>query len=103
MSELIDENQVRHVAKLARLKLTDDQIKQYTSQLADILQYVQKLSSLDTENVEPTAHAVPMRNVFRDDKAVDGIGVENVLANAPQRDGSFFAVPKVLDDSAAGP
>jgi len=103
MAELIDEQQVRHVAKLARLKLTDEQVRKYTGQLAAILEYVQKLGELNTDDVEPTAHAVPIRNIFRQDQARPGIGADNVLANAPHRDGSFFAVPPVLDDSAGGP
>ncbi len=100
--ELMDQAQVRHVAKLSRLKLTDQQLQQYSLQLAAILQYVQKLGELDTDNVEPTAHALPIHNVFRQDQPRPGIGVEKVLANAPQRDGPFFALPKVLDDTAGG-
>jgi len=98
MSNLISEEQVRHVAKLSRLKLTDDQVGQFTRQLSAVLDYVKKLDELDTSNVEPTAHAVPLKNVLREDRAVPGMGVEKVLQNAPDRDGPFFKVPKVLEE-----
>jgi len=98
MSNLISEEQVRHVAKLSRLKLTDDQVGQFTRQLSAVLDYVKKLDELDTSNVEPTAHAVPLKNVLREDRAVPGMGVEKVLQTAPDRDGPFFKVPKVLEE-----
>jgi len=98
MSQVITEQQVRHVAKLSRLKLTDPQIQQFTKQLSSILDYVTKLGELDTTNVEPTAHAAPLKNVLREDRSVPGMGVENVLLNAPDHDGPFFKVPKVLEE-----
>ncbi len=98
MTQAITEEQVRHVAKLSRLKLTDEQVHQFTRQMGDILEYVKKLNELDTTNVEPTAHAASLRNVFREDKAVPGMGIEKVLQNAPDRDGSFFKVPRVIED-----
>ncbi len=101
MNEAITEQQVKHVAKLARLNLSDDEIRMFTRQLGEILSYVEKLSELDTSDVEPTAHAAPLKNVFREDKATQGIGIESVLKNAPSRDGNFFTVPKVLGDSSA--
>jgi len=101
MTDAITEQEVRHVAVLSRLKLTDDQVRQYTRQLADVLAYVRKLDELDTTGIEPTAHAAPLKTVFRDDRAEPGMGVEKVLRNAPDRDGSFFKVPRVLDDSSA--
>ncbi len=101
MKETITEQQVKHVAKLARLNLNDDEIKMFTRQLGDILGYVEKLNELDTEGIEPTAHAAPLKNVLREDKAGAGIGIESVLKNAPARDGNFFTIPKVLGDSSA--
>ncbi|MFA5865261.1 MAG: Asp-tRNA(Asn)/Glu-tRNA(Gln) amidotransferase subunit GatC [Phycisphaerae bacterium] len=98
MTDAITEQEVRHVAKLSRLKLTDEQVRQFTRQMSDILAYVKKLNELDTANVKPTAHAAPLRNVFREDKAAAGMGVEKVLQNAPDRDGPFFKVPRVLAD-----
>ena len=98
MTTAITQDQVRHVAKLSRLKLNERQVQQFTSQLANILSYVEKLNELDTSNVEPTAHAVPIKNILRDDVFVEGIGIEKVLQNAPDRDGPFFKVPRVLED-----
>ena len=100
MPEKIDGEQVRKVAKLARLELTDAEIQEFTGQLGAILGYVDKLSELETTDVEPLAHCLPISNVFRKDEVRDSLGTEQVLANAPQRDGSFFKVPKILDDNS---
>jgi aspartyl-tRNA(Asn)/glutamyl-tRNA(Gln) amidotransferase subunit C len=100
MSEEINEAQVRHVAKLSRLKLTDEQAALYTRQLGSILDYIKKLNELDTAGVEPTAHAAPLRSVLREDVARPGMGVDKVLQNAPDSDGEFFKVPRVLEDSS---
>jgi len=101
MGEKLTEAQVRHVAKLARLKCTDDEIKEFTCQLGAILEYVAQLEEVDTENVEPLAHCLPVHNVFRKDEVRPSLSNEEALSNAPQRDGEFFAVPKVLDDASA--
>jgi len=66
--------------------------------LSAVLDYVKKLNELDTTGVEPTAHAVPLRNVLREDKNRPGMGVQTVLRNAPDRDGPFFKVPRVIED-----
>ena len=89
--------QVQHVAKLARLSLSEEEISIFTGQMADILAYVEKLNELDTDGIVPTAHAVPMENSFRDDVVRPSIGVENALANAPDRVEGFFRVPKVIE------
>ena len=99
MAENIDRIQVKKVAKLARLELTDAEIDEFTGQLAAILEYVQKISLLDPQNVEPLAHSLPVSNVFREDVVKESLGTEKVLANAPQRDEMFFIVPKILDES----
>jgi len=101
MSEKLTEEQVRHVAKLARLKCTDDEIKEFTGQLGAILDYVTQLEEVDTENIEPLAHCLPVHNVFRKDEVKPSLSNDAALANAPQRDGEFFAVPKVLDNTSA--
>jgi len=100
MEKKIDQSQVRKVAKLSRLELTDSEVKEFTGQLSAILDYVEKMNELDTENVEPLAHCLPVSNVFREDSVKESLGTENTLANAPQRDGEFFKVPKILDDSS---
>jgi len=97
MANTIDEGQVRKVAKLARLELTDAEVAEFTGQLSSILEYFEKMNELDTEGVKPLAHCLPVSNVFRDDSAGESLGTEAVLANAPQRDGEFFKVPKILD------
>jgi aspartyl-tRNA(Asn)/glutamyl-tRNA(Gln) amidotransferase subunit C len=95
--------QVRHVAKLARLELTDDQIRKFTPQLESILQYVAKIAEVDVTGVEPMAHALPIHNVFREDIPGPSLPLDEVLKNAPETDGPFFKVPKVIggdEDSA---
>jgi len=96
----IDQAQVRKVAKLSRLELTEAEVEEFTGQLSAILDYVEKMNELDTTNVEPLAHCLPVSNVFREDSVKESLGTENTLANAPQRDGEFFKVPKILDDSS---
>ena len=100
MAEKIDAEQVRKVAKLARLELTDAEVKEFTGQLSAILDYMEKMNELDTTDIEPLAHCLPISNVFREDVVRDSLGTEKTLANAPQRDGDFFKVPKILDDSS---
>ncbi len=95
---------VRHVAKLARLALSESQMQTLTPQLASILGYVAKVSEADTTGVEPMAHALPLHNVLRDDVVEPSLPLDKVLQNAPETDGSFFKVPKVIggDDDSAG-
>jgi aspartyl-tRNA(Asn)/glutamyl-tRNA(Gln) amidotransferase subunit C len=100
VAEKIDETQVRKVAKLARLELTEEEIVEFTGQLSAILGYVEKMNELDTDNVEPLAHCLPISNVFRRDCVKESLGTEKTLANAPQHDAEFFKVPKILDDSS---
>ena len=100
MAKKIDETQVRKVAKLSRLELTDAEVEEFTGQLSAILDYVEKMNELDTENVGPLAHCLPISNVLREDSAKESLGADKALANAPQRDGNFFKVPKILDDSS---
>jgi aspartyl-tRNA(Asn)/glutamyl-tRNA(Gln) amidotransferase subunit C len=101
MVQKIDRQQVRKVAKLARLDLTEAEIEEFTGQLGAILEYVEKMNELDTATVEPLAHCLPIHNVLRADDVRESLGTEQTLANAPQRDGPFFKVPKILEDSSA--
>ena len=101
MAQKIDAEQVRKVAKLARLALSDAEVEEFTGQLGAILEYVEKMNELDTETVEPLAHCLPISSVFRADEVRESLGVDRTLANAPQWDGSFFKVPKILEDSSA--
>ena len=97
MSTEIDEQQVRQVAHLSRIRLSDAEVSRLGSELSVILDYMGQLNQLDTDGVEPTAHPLPIRNVFRQDEPHPSIDPEDALANAPQRQGTFFRVPKVLD------
>jgi aspartyl-tRNA(Asn)/glutamyl-tRNA(Gln) amidotransferase subunit C len=112
MSEQSDEQQqlkitpeqVRHVAKLARLALTEDELARFGPQLESILEYVAKIGELDVSGVEPMAHALPLTNVLREDVVEASLPVDAVLQNAPDADGPFFKVPKVIggDEDSAG-
>lgn len=87
---------VQNVARLARLALDEPALRTLTPQLASILHYVEKLGEVDMAGVEPMAHALPVSNVLGSDIAEPGLSVEQVLQNAPETDGRFFKVPKVL-------
>jgi len=97
MSELSAED-VRKVASLARLKLSDDDIARYQQQLGNVLNYVHRLDKVDTTDVQPMAHAVEAVNVFRKDDPQDSLDRAQALANAPQTAGTFFLVPPILDE-----
>ena len=88
---------VEYVARLARLELSNSEKELFAGQMGAILGYVEKLKELNTDGIVPTSHAVPMENSFREDSACSPIGLEKALANAPDRAGSFFAVPKVIE------
>jgi aspartyl-tRNA(Asn)/glutamyl-tRNA(Gln) amidotransferase subunit C len=98
MSERIDEAQVRKTAKLARLELSDAEVREFAGQLSAILDYVARMNELKTEGVEPLAHCLPISNVFREDIVKESLGTEKTLANSPQTDGAFFKVPKILEE-----
>lgn len=96
-------DEVRNVAKLARLNLSDEQLSRFAGQLQSILEYVTKIREVDVSGVEPMAHAAAITNVLREDVASPGLSLEQVLQNAPETDGPFFKVPKVIggeEDSA---
>ncbi|OGF55545.1 MAG: asparaginyl/glutamyl-tRNA amidotransferase subunit C [Candidatus Fraserbacteria bacterium RBG_16_55_9] len=94
---LISREEVLHIAKLAKLHLSEDEIKTYQEQLGRILEYFKKLEELDTSNVEPMKHILNVHNVFRADEPRPSVPPEEALKNAPQRRGNFFEVPKVID------
>jgi aspartyl-tRNA(Asn)/glutamyl-tRNA(Gln) amidotransferase subunit C len=100
MAKKIDEAQVRKVAKLARLDLTESEVAEFAGQLSAIIDYVEKMNGLDTGDVEPLAHCLPISNVFREDVVRESLGTEKTLANAPEHDGEFFKVPKILEEGA---
>ena len=99
MSSRIDERLVRHIAKLSRISMSDEQVAAFGAQLGAILEYFGKLNSLDTNQVEPMAHALDFRNVLAADELAPSLSREQALGNAPQRDEKFFLVPKVIGES----
>lgn len=90
--------EVRKVARLARLELSEPDLARMRQQLSAILDYVEQLNQLDTTNVEPLAHPLPVRNVFRPDESAPSLPVDEALRNAPARKGDYFAVPAVFSD-----
>jgi aspartyl-tRNA(Asn)/glutamyl-tRNA(Gln) amidotransferase subunit C len=95
---MISRQDVQHVARLARLHLTDDELERMREQLDAILAYVDKLRQLDVEGVEPTSHAVPLVDVMRDDALAPCLTQDEALANAPDRVDAFFRVPRIIED-----
>ncbi len=89
--------QVERVAQLARLALSKEELDSLTSEMDAILGYVDKLNELDTDNIVPTAHAVPMENAFRDDVARQSLSTEEALQNAPAASDGCFLVPKIIE------
>ncbi len=92
---MISTDDVKHVAKLARLELTDDEINKYSKQLGDILKYVEQMNEVDTTGIEPMPHAIPVYNVMREDVVKYEQTKEELMANAPYEEDGFFRVPKI--------
>ena len=86
---------VEHVAKLARLSLTEDEKVTFAKQLDDILKYVEQMNEVDTTGVEPMSHAIPLTNVMREDEVVYTNTKEELMKNAPEEEDGFFKVPKI--------
>ncbi len=98
MPETITEEQVRHVALLSRLRLSDEEVHRFAAQLSSVLDYMSKLNELDVDDVEPMAHAMDFTNVLREDAETEGMPVDAALANAPDQSPPFFKVVKVLGE-----
>ena len=94
----VSKEDVEKIAKLAKLNFSDEELENFTPQMNEILNYMDKLNELDTENVEPLSHPVEQINVFREDKLKQSISTEDALKNAPSKDEQFFKVPKVIGD-----
>lgn len=88
---------VRHIARLSRLSLSDKEIETFSRQLSSIIEYVEQLNSLDTGNIEPTSHVIPLNNVMRDDLHAASLPVEDALKNAPDSTEKFYRVPKIIE------
>lgn len=92
----ISKKEVKHVAWLARLDLTDSEVEKFTEQLDVILEHAGKISELDVAHVPPTSHAIPLKNVLREDKVGVCLSPEAALSNAPKKEGQAFVVPRIV-------
>ncbi|MDQ1392946.1 MAG: aspartyl-tRNA(Asn)/glutamyl-tRNA(Gln) amidotransferase subunit [Acidimicrobiaceae bacterium] len=99
MPARISRADVAHVARLARLDLTDDELERFTDQLGAVLEHARDVEALDTEGVPPTAHPLPLRNVLREDVVVASLDRDEVLAQAPEAEADRFKVPRILGDA----
>ncbi|MCX7923802.1 MAG: Asp-tRNA(Asn)/Glu-tRNA(Gln) amidotransferase subunit GatC [Clostridia bacterium] len=93
----ITKETIQHVANLARLNLTEQEKEKLTYEMENIISYVDKLNELDTSGIEPTAHVLPVKNVFREDKTKKSFDREKILANAPSQEDGCFKVPKIVE------
>lgn len=90
-------DQVKHVAHLARLAMTEEEAVAYTEQLVKMISFAELLNELDTDHVEPTSHVLDMKNVLREDKANKGLPQEEVLKNAPEHQDGYIKVPSIIE------
>ncbi|MBM3255465.1 MAG: Asp-tRNA(Asn)/Glu-tRNA(Gln) amidotransferase subunit GatC [Candidatus Omnitrophica bacterium] len=93
----IDKNSVEYVAHLARIELQSKELEKLSSQLKDILSFIDKLNRIDTARINPTSHILPISNVLRQDQSKDSLAADKALENAPKKQGDFFSVPKVIE------
>ena len=100
METPLNEAAVRHVAHLARLEITDEEAALFAQQLCSVLAHMELLNELDTTNVPPSAHALALSNVFRNDEVAQPWSADQALRNAPQSQDSYFRVPRVLDQES---
>ena len=97
MTKLTKE-EVKHVAHLARLAITDEEAEKFADQLGKITDFAQTLNELDTTNVEPTSHVLPIVNVFREDKAINGLDREKMMLNVKEQEAGQVKVPPIIED-----
>ena len=93
----ITEEQVRYVAHLSRLALTDNEVERFSGQLGEILGYVEKLNELDTSDVDPLLHALDTKNVFREDSAGESLSRKDIMKNAPESSEGCYKVPRIIE------
>lgn len=96
----ISPKEVEYLSHLARIQLTEEELSRFAVQLREILSYVEKLKEPQTEGVPPTSHVLPLINVFRKDGLQPSLPMEQALANAPEREGPYFKVPRVIDPTS---
>ena len=93
----VTKKDLENVAVLSRLAIPADKEEQYTNQLNDVLTYMESLNSINTDDVQPIAHVLPISNVFRDDVVKESLDRDLALSNAPLKDDGYFKVPKILE------
>jgi aspartyl-tRNA(Asn)/glutamyl-tRNA(Gln) amidotransferase subunit C len=93
----ITREQIEHIASLARLKLTEEEIKSLTGEMSDIISFADTLNELETTGIEPTTHAIFVSNVFRDDVAAPSYPTGEILKNAPRKDETAVLVPNIIE------
>jgi aspartyl-tRNA(Asn)/glutamyl-tRNA(Gln) amidotransferase subunit C len=92
----VTKDEVKYIASLSRLEFNDSELEDFTNEFNQILNYIDKLNELDTENIEPLSHPIERKNVFREDKLVESINRDDALKNAPDKTDEYFKVPKVI-------
>ncbi len=95
----ITKKEVEHVALLARLRLTEEEVSAFLKQLDSILSYMDKLNKLNTYGIEPTTHSMPISNPYREDEVKPSLSREDALKNAPEREDGFFRVPRIIEET----
>lgn len=93
----VGRKEVEHIAKLARLRLSEEEKEKFAQQLGQILRYVEKLRELDTKDVEPAFHVVSLQNIMCEDEVKESLPVKDALANAPATEGEYFKVPRIIE------
>ena len=96
----INRDAVKYTANLANIELSDAELDHFTGQLDKILAYVDKLNTLNVANLEPTSHALEMKNVYREDFVKKSLPASEVIKNAPDKENNLFKVPKIIDIGA---
>ena len=96
MSEITPED-VKHIADLARLEFSQQELDQFQGNLERILDYISKLNQLDTDDVPPTSHVIPIRNVTKTDEVIQRYDRQQILANSPSQEKGYFEVPKIIE------
>lgn len=93
----IDKETVKHIAHLARIELQDNELEKLSGQLRDILGFIDKISNLDIDKVNPASHILPISNLLREDNPRPSLSPERALENAPSKKGNFFSVPRIIE------
>jgi aspartyl-tRNA(Asn)/glutamyl-tRNA(Gln) amidotransferase subunit C len=95
----VNKDLVKYIAHLARIRLSEKDLERFVPQLKNILAYVEKLNKVDISGTAPTSHVLPLKNVYRDDKVKRSIDSKEALQNAPAKEGNFFKVPRVIEET----